>query len=151
MELHIDDIQIKENNGNGLYIDGCLYISADHVCFPSYRWFDLISVNLENWIPLIISFTNGHTDSITLGFMDGPYLIKIMRSQGNTVNVSCLEDHREIIALQNVDFSGFIISVIKCINKLSAAIYTRNLTISYESEISRLGVVSKKLRNLIGK
>ena len=148
MKLHLDDIRIRNDSERGLFIDGCIYVSINDVYFPSDHWFDLVSVDLEHWIPDLISFSNEHTDIINFRFMDGPFQIRLSRSNDGAVRANLLE-YQKLIMTANIDFSEFLRSVVKCLNKLGTVMYHSDQKKSYSLEIARLGVVTKVLRSFL--
>ena len=148
MKLYIEDIRLRDNGGTAPVLDGCIYVSVAQTYFPSYRWFDLVSADLENWIPKLLSFAKGHSDSCSLPFLDGPYQIRLNRSQSGEVSVLCLEDNRVMIANQHVEFSAFLLSCSKAAGRLATEIYQADGSNQFENQISKLGQISKELRLL---
>ena len=148
MKLFLDDVRIRKDDGNGLLIDGSIYFSVNGTYFPSYQWFDLISVDLENWIPNLLSFGEGRTDCCTLVFMDGPYRLKLVRQSTSCVTASFWQDHKEILPPAEIDFPEFLMSVAKCARTLGTSIYEQDTQMKFKAEISDLGTLSKKLAML---
>lgn len=148
MKLHLEDIRIRDNAARGLSIDGCIYVSIHDTYFPSYQWFDMISVDFENWIPDLISFANGHTDFVILRFVDGPYQIKLCRTLNDSVFAHLCEDQKQDITMA-INFSEFLSSVAKCLNQLGTAIYANDPMRDHVLAISRLGATAKALRSLL--
>ena len=108
MILHLDDLEMGASRG------GRIWLSIGEVCFPEEGWYDLPGVLLERWMPQLESFFLGNTDSCELGFMDGPYKVRLRRTEGRT-NVSCLYQKRIVVQDTQIDPDGFRESVKKAV------------------------------------
>lgn len=148
MKLYIEDIRLRDNGGTAPVLDGFIYVSVAETYFPSYRWFDLVSAVLEHWIPGLLSFARGNTDSCTLLFFDGPYQIRLDRNAEGEVSVACLDDNRVMIAKHSVDFPIFLLSCSKAVGNLATEIYRADPSNRFTQEILQLGKIAKELRSL---
>ena len=148
MKFYIEDIRLRDNGGEAPTIDGCIYVSVGDVYFPAYQWFDYVSVDLDRWIPLILSFAKGHTDSCVLFFVDGPYQLRLDRNNVGDISAVCLENNVVKIKKFPIDFSEFLLSCAKVIGRLATEIYQVDSMNQYKNLISELGKVSKELRSL---
>lgn len=74
VELHVDP-STMEPTGSGSIV-GELWLTLNGVAFPHERWTDFV-------VPILTWFTNGLSklrdgaDSVTVGFMEGPYAVEI--------------------------------------------------------------------------
>ncbi len=150
MRLYLDNIICRTNGITAPIIDGNIYVSVGGVWFPSDQWFDMVSADLENWIPKLISFGKGHTDSCELRFMDGPYHIQLHRISHDEVSACCLANNRKVIPETVIDFQEFLSSCAKAIGSVGREIYRMNSLNQYDAYISELGNISKELRLLAG-
>lgn len=103
MILRLDDLEQAPSFG------GRIWLSIGEHDFPEEGWYDLPGILLEHWTPALESFGRGHTDFCKLGFMDGPYSVRLDREQ-DEVRVTCIERGREVLE-QKIDFPLFMESV----------------------------------------
>ncbi len=119
MLLHLGDLESGGSRG------GRIWFSIGEACFPEEGWYDLPGILLENWMPSLRSFADGHTDFCELSFMDGPYVVRLRRV-GERVTVSCLERGRAVQEQVQIDFSVFWKSVQKCVRCYERVKYLEN-------------------------
>lgn len=103
MRLFLDEMDFHCVNSVG----GELYLSIGDAFFPEDKWYDMAAVDFENWLPALLSFAQGHTDSCVLCFMDGPYKAKLIRHVSGTVTVTCLRDSVVTIPQTEINLSDF--------------------------------------------
>ncbi len=108
MILHLEDLESGASRG------GRIWVSIGEECFPEEGWYDLPGVLLEIWVPRLESFFRGNTDSCDLCFMDGPYKIRLCRTE-KQVTVLCLEQKRIAVKETQIDPNLFHESVKKAV------------------------------------
>ena len=100
MILHLRDLEPAPSGG------GRIWLQIGTECFPEEGWYDLPGILLEYWRRDLRAFADGVTASCKLGFMDGPYCVRLHRKDGR-VYASCMEHDRIVIDSVSVDFSAF--------------------------------------------
>lgn len=115
MLLHLDQIDTNFSTNNP-YIGGAVYLQIGQSYFPEENWYDIASLILEQWIPLIHSFANNSTDVCKLTFYDGPCYAVIRRNPNSAITVKCVYNQKNMIEETVIDFSLFLNSVIKAGN-----------------------------------
>lgn len=148
MKLIVDDIRIRSDQNGYPIVDGYFYLTVEERCFPAPDWFDLISADLEDWIPKLLSFANGHTDTCSLDFVDGPYRVLLIRDSAGEVYVTCYEDNRKVINKKAIHLPEFLISFAKGLRTLATAFYHQENTAQNADLISELGRVSKEFQTI---
>jgi len=148
MKLIVDDIRIRCRPSGEQIADGTIYLTIGDTCFPDGGWFDLISTDLENWIPKLLSFAKGHTDSCSLDFADGPYRVLLIRDSAGEVFVTCYEDNRKVINNKAIHLPEFLVSCAKGLRALATAFYHQEDTDQNAELISELGRVSKDFQTI---
>ena len=116
---------------------GVLYVTIGGTAFPEEGWYDRVAVDLEKWIPAILSFARGHADSCVLQFMDGPCQLRLER-QGSTVTASCQWDHHVTIPPVGIEFPAFLQSVCKCIRYYQRSLYEGGKPLEFQEELTAL-------------
>ena len=100
MILQLSDLEKEPNHG------GRMWFSIGSECFPEEGWYDLPGILLQYWKKDLNAFADGRTDTCELLFMDGPYRVKIQRSEGRVTAV-CLDSERVSIGPVDIDFDIF--------------------------------------------
>jgi hypothetical protein len=106
--LHVDDLEMGTSKG------GRIWFSIGDTCFPEVGWYDLHGVLLVSWMPQLESFFRGNTDYSELCFMDGPYKVRLRRTEERTT-VSCLDHKRIVVQDAQIDPDAFRESVKKAV------------------------------------
>jgi hypothetical protein len=141
MILHLDDITHYNENSAG----GSLYFSYADTFFPEEAWYDLVSADLERWVPALISFGANHSDMCNLEFMDGPYCIRLMRQENNSV-VAKFYDSNKFIDQTEVDILSFLASVTACCRKFDRSLYENGFDPQFSEEIHSLkGILDRNI------
>lgn len=136
MTLHLGAIDCDVNRvTSGNTIGGILFITIGSTYFPEENWYDMVSVDFENWIPRLISFAQNHTDSCVLDFMDGPGKVKILRLTDGIVTAACIWDHKTQIQEVEIDFYEFLDSISTCVRKFNRILYENNLPGQHMKEL----------------
>ena len=104
MLLHLKDLETGTSNG------GRMWVSIGEECFPEEGWYDLPGIVLEWWRNDIRTFGDGVTDFCELIFMDGPYRIRLRRTEGR-IYATCLDAGHIVIEPVEIDFAAFCRSV----------------------------------------
>ena len=149
MILHLDKIDYDPARVvKGYPVGGFIYVSIDDASFPEENWYDMVSVDFENWLPRLISFSSGHTDTCILTFMDGPYQIQLLRQDRGTVSAQCIRDHKVLIFKESVDFDVFIASVVRCVRQYERVLHENRQPSQYGNLLAMLkeAVRSRELR-----
>ncbi len=94
MRIIFDESTIKQGNGPGRAITSVVYLDFDGVGFPDVGWSDFVVVISGWWIEALERFQRGRLQQVELRFMDGPYWIEVVRGDGGTVALRCVEDRR---------------------------------------------------------
>ena len=129
MEMMLLHIEEPDNTG------GVLYVTVGDTAFPEDGWYDLVHIDLQNWLPGLLSFARGHADSCTLQFMDAPAAVRVTRQNGIVCAV-CLCDHKPQIAQTEIDFPAFLDSVAKCLRRYNRVMHQQGKLPRFESELS---------------
>ena len=108
MILHLSDLEKEPNHGGRIWLD------FGEKCFPEEGWYDLPGVLLESWMPQLESFFLGNTDFCELCFMDGPYKVRLRRTEERTT-VICLDQKRIVVRDTQIDPGAFRESVKKAV------------------------------------
>ncbi len=138
--LHIVLNDLDANLGRdklNLRIGGTIFFVLGETYFPEEGWYDLVSVDLENWIPGILSFARNHTDACELRFMDGPAVVKLKR-HGADVFASCIYNQMIEVDETKIDLSELITSVIQCLRRYHRLLHERGLSPRFTNEIAAL-------------
>ncbi len=136
MRLYLDDLQFAADRPNyGFSVGGTLLVSVADTYFPSENWYDMVWLDLKSWIPGLISFGLGHTDSCVLAFMDGPYVIRLERTNDHVIQANCLRDSASVIPKLEIDFRYFIRSVVNCCGKYDRFLMENGKTAQFLEEI----------------
>ena len=116
MILHLDQIDTNAltNHSN---VGGNIYLQVGQIYFPEENWYDMASLLLEQWIPVILSFSKNHTNDCKLTFYDGPCCAVLCRNVDDRITVKCFYDQKIDIAETVIDFPLFLKSVVKAGNK----------------------------------
>lgn len=149
MILHLEEIDFDpDSEPEKCTIGGVIYFTIGDTYFPEAQWYDLISRDFSEWIPRLLSFAEGHTDSCEFAFMDGPYRILLKRLPSVRV-LAVATSHRNAPVFEaEIDFAGFLASAAKCVRRLGKRIHEKDSQKKYPSEISRLGALSNRLETL---
>ena len=126
MLLHMED---PDDTG------GVLYVTVGDTAFPEEGWYDLVDVDLENWLPGLLSFARGHADSCILQFMDAPAAVRLTRHNESIFSV-CLWNHKPQIMQTEIDFPAFLDSVAKCLRRYNRVMHQQGKLPRFESELS---------------
>lgn len=101
-----DSINIVNNR-----ITGEIFFSIDDVYFPEDRWNDYIITLLDWWLESASKVKVAKIgESIELHFMDGPFLIQIMKQNADFVKLLFIKrnfDKKEIIHSYNCAINDF--------------------------------------------
>ncbi len=142
MRLYLDDLQFAADRPNqGFSVGGTLYVSLVDTYFPGENWYDMVWLDLKNWIPGLVSFGLGHADSCILAFMDGPYTIRLERANDGAVLVNCLRDSVSVVPKLEIDFNQFIRSVVNCCGKYDRFLMENGKNAQFLDEIKRLKII----------
>ena len=106
MTLHMENL-IEFASG----VCGNLYFVIGSECFPEEDWFDMIGVDLEQWIPNLVSFFGGHSDACRLSFMDGPCYAKLTREESGVFCAGYWNGKQTLIK-REIDIISLLSSVI---------------------------------------
>lgn len=136
LHLHLDSIKISQDATLDR-IGGTIYFSVGNVCFPDEGWYDLVSVDLERWLPSIISFAFNHTDFCDLVFMDGPAQIHFSRREGGVIAV-CTYGGRVEVPETEIDFTELIQSVLKTIRRYNRLLQEQGVASQFKNELNLL-------------
>ena len=148
LALHIDRVDFDTTRvAEGFSAGGIIYVTIGDSIFPGDQWYDKVYTDLKTWLPNLLSFGNRHTDSCILQFMDGPCQIKLVRHVDDTVWVQAVWNHQVEISSTNIDFTGFIESVLKCVRKYERLLFEIDLPVQFDKEILQLRELLKTLRN----
>ena len=143
MNLHLEQIDFRGNNSVG----GILYMTIGTGFFPEERWYDMVSSDLDNWMPRLVSFAQAHTDSCVLPFMDGPCEARLAREAGGAVRVSCFWSAKAVIPPTEIDFRQFLDSVVKCVRQYDRVLYENGLECRFQRETGLLREIATSLRS----
>ena len=136
MELKLHDLQF-DSQRPGCCLGGLLYISIGDAFFPAENWYDMPFLDLQTWLPRLISFGSNHTDSCELPFMDGPYTARLSRLPDGSITVSCFDDHR-LVPQKKVVLYVFFRSVITCLRKYDRFLFENGRENRFLMEIKQL-------------
>lgn len=137
MMLHLGDVYFSSDHS----ADGEIFFSIGDSFFPGDHWFDMISDDLDQWLPRMISFARGHTDSCTLQFMDGPCQVKLFRSDNGKVTATCLWDGKAQIPKTEIDLQVLLDSVLKAVRKYRRISYEQTGRSPYSEELTTLRTI----------
>ena len=138
MKLDIDVIEYDASRTEtGFSTGGEIFLTVGQVYFPSEHWYDMVFFDLKLWVPSVLSFMSGHTDSCVLRFMDGPYSVKMIRRDGE-VFASCWHDNQQTVHSVLIDPYVLIKSVIKTLRKYDYFLYEHGHEPLFQEEINKL-------------
>lgn len=143
--LHLDGID-KELQTNS--VGGFIYVTLGGWFFPEEQWYDLISADLESWLPNLTSFSQEHSDYCVLQFVDGPCCIKLKRDCNGTVSAACFWNSKNEIPWTEIDFLAFLVSVVKCVNTYCKLLFMQGENTRFEDDILKLKPYLSILRSL---
>lgn len=138
LSLVLENIQLSDNRPTDSYaVDGSIFFRLGDVSIPEENWFDLVSVDLENWVPRLLSFAQKHTDRCVLSFMDGPACVTLIRSGANVFTSFAYGANIEV---ENTEFdqNKLIKSVIKCLRRYHRLLHQNGLQPRFQKEIEML-------------
>lgn len=75
---------------SGKILYGPICVGLDGYMFPEKSWGDFVAVILDWWISALTEFVTGHSDSVVLRFMDGPFSFTLERIDEELCKVQCL-------------------------------------------------------------
>lgn len=146
MLLHLDEIELDIIRiEQGFPVGGEICISVDGVAFPEEKWYDMVSVDLETWVPDLISFAGSHTDFCEMRFMDGPCRVRLTRRSDGLVSAVCLWENKAQIPQTVINFPVFLSSVAACVRKLSRELYEKDDRKRFRQKIEEYGKLLKQL------
>lgn len=137
LQLELVDVDMQRVSG-GYPLGGVIYFTVGDACFPEENWYDLVSIDFENWLPKITSFAFDHTDICELGFMDGPARVRFERLSTGMVTATCVWNKQHEIPAIEIDFPEFLKSVCKCIRKYNRLLHEKGIDGQFTDEIARL-------------
>ena len=137
LRMHLDAIQIYQDKAFDR-IGGTIYFSIGEVCFPEEGWYDLVSEDLANWLPKIVSFAQNHTDSCELCFMDGPAKVEISRCYDGEISVTCIYNNKISANHTDIDHTMFFKSVVNALGKYNRFLHKNGVTAQFTNEIAVL-------------
>ncbi len=139
MEMILQPIEFAENRPqSGYSIGGELYFSVGDGYFPAERWYDCVYLDLNTWLPRLISFGSNHTDTCELSFMDGPYTIRLNRRENGSVSADFYRGQKAIGSEQNVDLRKLLKSVLSACRKYDRFLYENRKMSAFHEEIKLL-------------
>lgn len=142
MRLFIEKLEFDPNReAQGYSIGGELYFCLDDGFFPGDKWYDMAYSDLKIWIPALLSFGMDHTDSCRFNFMDGPYAVRLDRTEDGTVFASCLCDGVPKLRQIKVDPRELIKSVLVCCRKYDRFLYEHGKENHFSEEIKKLKTI----------
>ena len=116
INLVLENLQYDESRDvQGYCAGGEIYIASENAAFPAESWYDLPFSVLEKFVPQLISFTMGNTDSCLLRFVDGPYSLSLNRDSVGKIAIYCKENNTVIHSWEEIDFPAFLGSIISCL------------------------------------
>lgn len=83
------------------------YVQMESFAFPDSEWYDLPLSVLDMWCWNLIENFKSLTAEFTLYFMDGPYLIRCIKDNGN-VTMQFIDNHKDderVILQREITFS----------------------------------------------
>ena len=95
MRLVVSDFE-KYRDGFPLW--STIYLQTGERCYPCEGWVDATSAILEMWINDIIGLINGTEKSKYLHFMDGDYVMQLIKHSGTAIVVKFFDQKGEVIA-----------------------------------------------------
>lgn len=125
------------------YCSSTLFFAAGDEFFPEADWVDLVSADLELWIPGLTSFFTGHTDFCCLDFMDGPFSLQLLRS-GNGVRARFLKNGTDCLPECTPDEPYLIRSVVKALRGFNRARFEAGEESLYVKETAILNQLLRK-------
>ena len=127
MQLFMDHIHVHQSpTAHGVSVDGNICVLSGNRFFPEENWFDLVLTDLIQWLPALISFKDGHSDSCLLPFMDGPAEIRLRRSD-KLVSAEFIWNHHTEYQKEEIDFQGFVNSVVKAARQLCRELHVNHV------------------------
>lgn len=101
-------------------ITGVMYFDSLSEQFPEAGWNDFIVVVMGWWIPELASLTNGSANTAELSFMDGPYTLKVVKTENGDFSLFRTDGKQSIqfVTLSKIDFEKFVVRLKKSARKI---------------------------------
>ncbi len=139
MELILNSIDFAENRpSDGFSSGGELYFAVGEGFFPSEHWYDCAWLDLKTWLPRLISFGSNHTDSCELSFLDGPYVLRLIRREDGSICADFLRNQKRIDSAQNVNLPALLKSALSCCRKYDRFLHENGKDTQFQGEIKTL-------------
>ena len=139
MELMLNFVDYAENRPlDGYSSGGELSFAVDGKFFPAEHWYDCVYADLKIWLPQLISFGSGHTDSCEFSFMDGPFAVRLSRLSDGSVYAVFLRHQKVADAAHNVDMSMLLKSALSCCRKYDRILHENGQINQFSDEIRML-------------
>lgn len=109
MRVVFDESTLAQTDNRSRSITGVLYLEFDGFRFPQERWNDFVVVITSWWLEAVEKLERGEQESI-LRFMDGPYWVTLVKRDGNSILVRCIEDRRDggILHEETIDLPDLV-------------------------------------------
>ena len=139
INLVLENLQYDESREiQGYCAGGEIYIAFGNVAFPAENWYDFPFYVMETFVPQLISFTMGNTDSCLLRFVDGPYSLSLNRDSVGKIAIYCKENNTVIHSWEEIDFLTFLRSIISCLRAYDRFLYENGKQNHFSREIRTL-------------
>ena len=96
LKIHIDSLvtdTILCDENFALW--GNIHISINNICFPDDEWSDAVSSILDMWTAGILEFVSKNKKHCILHFMDGPFLLKLSKIEGDYIAIACIDGNNK--------------------------------------------------------